>query len=131
KTMNLVRDHVERNDGKQACPRCHAGEPCDDGSHCRRYAAWLNRQRTKKSLFLAAAFSALMKDNPRLLEDLGASDDRAEREARELDELIDGRLPASLRPYYLKMRDGARVTRAKRREVREAIAAILAESEAA
>jgi len=128
---NLLRDKLGRNDGGLVCASCDRGEPCSEGSHCGRYAAWLARQRTKKALFVPADFTSLAKDNARLLEDLGARDERGEREARELDELIDERLPAELRPYYLRMRDGARVTRAKRREVREAIAAILAESEAA
>lgn len=123
--INFKRDKFKRSD--PPCKECHAGLPCPtcsgDGP-CKKYKVWLRLNTTK-----AALVQTLDLDN---ISDEKERHTRSESEAldtvvgEELLERIDRDLPVELRSYYLQMRAGVAIPKAKKHEVVEAVRRILA-----
>lgn len=117
---NLRRDKLRRND--PPCESCHAGTFCGqtEGGACRRYADWLKRNNAKANL-------ARPLDIDNVSDNKKSHDCTTERDVEmdELLELIDEKLPMELRSYYLQMRDGLQVPKAKRQAVMDAVKEII------
>jgi DNA-directed RNA polymerase specialized sigma24 family protein len=119
--INFYRDKCHRND--PPCARCHGGEPCADadGKACPKYEAWQKRNRAKADIMRPVGLSLVGEEQePR----------RRPEDSPELSEaklLIDRRLPTELRPDYLRMLAGERLSPPRRRHVEEAVREILKE----
>jgi hypothetical protein len=119
--VNLHRDKLRRRDAP--CRACHEGKPCDQGSNCSKYAAWLKRNTAKANLMRPldlAHISDEREPHTRL-----ASTVTEDAEIDEMLQLVDKHLPVELRSTYLQMRDGVSVSRAKRNEVEQRVREIL------
>jgi DNA-directed RNA polymerase specialized sigma24 family protein len=119
--INWRRDKLRRND--PPCASCHGGRPCNEGSFCKRYAEWAGRNNAKANLMRPTDITNVSSER-----EPGARVEStvvAEAEMGELLARIDERLPVELRSYYLQMRDGVTVPKARRRQVTEAVREIL------
>jgi DNA-directed RNA polymerase specialized sigma24 family protein len=124
--LNLQRDKFMRP--TPPCPRCHAGDFCSEGgvgdppTVCSRYAQWVRLNTAKAGLMQPAGWSEATDSRhadfsaPALWEGL---------QDKEVWERIDRELPAHLRGDFLKLKEGAHISRARQRVVLEAIRGIL------
>jgi DNA-directed RNA polymerase specialized sigma24 family protein len=117
RALNWVRDNYYR--AEVPCKACDSGCPCGaDGSYCRSYARWLDRNRFKQNIASPLSLEkAAERTKPGTAE--------VDADERELSERIDKELPVELRSYYLRMLAGDPVPTNHRRSVQAAVAEIL------
>lgn len=117
---NLKRDKYRRNDAP--CAACASGQPCNDGSFCKKYDAWLKRNHTKANLMQPLDLGAQVGGDA-----WQSFEPSAEEEAiqREMLTLIDAKLPTEMRAIYLQLRSGVKVPKSKREAVVRAVKEIL------
>ncbi len=97
--LNLKRDKLKRADAP--CKTCHHGTFCTGtNAPCERYERWSRRNRAKQQLMNRAAPSE-PDESPAT-----SVSTTADVETQEILELIDERLPISLRANYLRLKDG-------------------------
>ncbi len=119
--INMHRNLVRRADAP--CKECHSGTPCQGKHYCKKYEEWFKRNNDKSNLIRPLDINHVSDEHePRTHE---KSTVETEVEINECLELIDKHLPVELRSTYLKMREGAKVTKAKRMEVEGIIKNIL------
>lgn len=132
--LNLQRDKLVRND--PPCKLCHSGQACQNSPQdenmggdeqrqvgCARYMGWLKRNVAKKSLAAPGQYSEAVQSrhidpssSQSILESLANA---------EILEIIDRNLPASFRANYLRMREGAKVSKSVSDKVLHQIRCIL------
>jgi DNA-directed RNA polymerase specialized sigma24 family protein len=117
--INYRRDHYFRSE--PACQLCfhkEAGQTDhDDGQFCKKHKAWLKRNANKQTLMGAARLSTKSEVDLTFLP--------AQNNNEELSQIIDDKLPVSLREPYLKMLHGANVPSHLKKKVIQAIREIL------
>lgn len=124
--LNAQRDELGlRMDA--LCGVCHQaalgrGLGHEDGSTCPAYQSWSERNRVRFALAYPTAIDALPDETNR-----HACERTAESTAiaKELEALIDEKLPATLREDYFLLRDGEKLPRVRREAVRAAVARIM------
>ncbi len=121
--INFRRDHYYRND--PPCSECHSGSPCGkDGTLCKRYSQWSERNRSKVSLMQTLD----LRDRPEARESDAETPVLDKVEYDDLVRLLDEKLPVELRSAYVRMLDGASVECVTKRKVRQAVADIMREA---
>jgi hypothetical protein len=116
--LNYKRDRFHRTD--PPCRRCAGGDHCSPSGKCDKQVEWEKRNGAKANLMRPLDLT-----NAGEKSDHRSSDAETEVEIGELLERIDAELPVELRQVYLQMRAGLTVPPARRREVEDAVKAIL------
>lgn len=112
---NYKRDTYERKD--KPCDKCplkaYIGGVCTaykDMEECEFYAKWLLRNTTKKNLCHTMDISNIRDTEERNLKFYDNPEDKLIK--KELEELIDDRIPVTLRQYWIRMKHGVKVPKA-------------------
>lgn len=119
--INLKRDKLHRND--PPCRQCATGDFCTAEGPCKKFQDWRRRNTAKANLQRPLDLNHLSddKENRTRIDD-SVSEDVA---LAEMLRMIDEQLPVELRPYYLQMRAGVSIPKAKREQVNSAIKEIV------
>lgn len=125
--INFKRDNFRRND--PPCAQCHNGDFCTaTGGICKEYGKWLSRNNAKANLMRPLNIGLV--SDERESRTRHASTAASSAELAEMLDRIDAALPVELRSYYLQMRDGVAVPKAKRQLVMDVVRAAIQEGEA-
>jgi len=122
---NFKRDHHHRCD--PPCRPCHEGREHEhpNGEVCRRYRDWARRNSAKANLARPQGIDGVPDERESSLREESTVVETADFD--ELTRKIDTQLDPALRTDYLRLKagQGASIPRARRDQVREAIAEIL------
>lgn len=119
--LNYKRDKLRRND--PPCKDCHAGKHCTPDGKCKKYVEWVDRNNAKANILKPLDINHVSDENERNAHVNSTVSEEVEVE--EIVRLIDEKLSMELRPTYLQMRTGMKVSRARREPVEQAIREIL------
>ncbi len=120
--INLRRNKFRRND--PPCKACHEGSPCGaEGTLCERYASWLGRNNARVALMRPMKLERLGEERERRRDDTVAHAALQEALTK-----LDAGLSPELRADWLRMKDGARVPKARRLLVEAEVRGILGET---
>ena len=128
---NLKRNEFERHD--KPCLRCRVDaydkiQGCsqyEDPMACKPYKKWHCRNQTKKNLMAPIGFDNVRDEQEERMKIYHQVDDIIAN--RELQDIIDDKLPIYLRADYLRLLSDVHISKPRRVKVQEAIREILTE----
>ena len=121
KLNNLKREKLHRSE--VPCKQCAAGTFCGaEGQPCPRHIEWTTSNQSKIDILCPVTLDIIEEENEKRLQ---CTDQKGKLEAEELSEKINERLPANLRPHYLRLIDGLSIGAFHRAKIREAVASLI------